>query len=282
MKRLRHPIRAIREPFGTAGLIVAMVALVAALGGTAFAAAKLNGTQKKEVEKIAKKFAGKPGAPGANGTNGTNGAPGAKGDTGAAGTNGTNGSNGTNGKSVTIGATAPGCGAPGGHTIEVAGEPSTKQNVCNGAEGSPWTELGTLPEGKAETGAWGFSLTDRPYGFSQMKLPISFPIPLESALPETAVHIVGIGQTGPEECEEGTAEAPAAAPGNLCVYIQYGENAVHAPATEELEAADILVSNPENGELGTGKVGALLMSSGNGGSLAEGSYGSGTWVVRAP
>ena len=65
MKRLRHPIRAIREPFGTAGLIVACVALVLALTGAAFAAAGLTGKQKKEVEKIAKKYAGKPGAAGA-------------------------------------------------------------------------------------------------------------------------------------------------------------------------------------------------------------------------
>ncbi len=100
MKRLlRHPITSIREPFGTAGLIIACVALVAALGGTAFAAAKLNSTQKKEVEKIAKKYAGKPGAPGAagtagtNGTNGKDGAPGAQGIQGVAGTDGTNGSN---------------------------------------------------------------------------------------------------------------------------------------------------------------------------------------------
>jgi hypothetical protein len=277
MRRLRHPIRAIREPFGTAGLIVAMIALVAALGGTALAAkGALTGKQKKEVEKIAKKYAGKPGAPGANGTNGS---PGAKGDTGAPGANGTNGTNGspgTNGKSVAIGATAPGCGAPGGHTIEVAGEPSTKQNVCNGTEGSPWTELGTLPEEQAETGAWGFSPLPKTLGLFLMKLPISFPIPLESALPETAVHVVGIGQTGPTECEEGTAEAPAAAPGNLCVYIQFGENPNHL--SEELEAGDLLISSPETGELGTAKAGAILTSPG----LPEGAYGSGTWVVRAP
>jgi hypothetical protein len=276
MKRLRHPVRAIEEPFGKAGLIVAVIALVLALTGAAFAATGLNGKQKKEVEKIAKKFAGKPGAAGANGTNGTNGASGAKGENGAPGTNGTNGAPGTNGKSVTIGATAPGCGAPGGHTIEVAGEPSTKQNVCNGKEGSPWTELGVLPEGQAETGAWGFSPLAKTLGLFQMKLPISFSIPLESALPETAVHVVGIGQTGPQKCEEGTVEAPAAAPGNLCLYIQFGENSNHA--SEELEAGDLFATSPETAEPGTGKVGAILTS----GGLPEGAYGSGVWVVRAP
>jgi hypothetical protein len=86
MKRLTYPIRAIREPFGAAGLVVAIVALVAALGGGAYAASGgLNGKQKKEVAKIAKRFAGKPGARGATGpagAKGATGAPGAPGQTG--------------------------------------------------------------------------------------------------------------------------------------------------------------------------------------------------------
>src|SRR4051794_38320152 len=95
ISKLRHPVRAIREPFGTAGLIVACIALIAALTGGAYAASGgLTAKQKKEVKKIAKQFAGKPGAPG---TAGAKGDTGGKGDTGAAGTNGTNGSDGTNG-----------------------------------------------------------------------------------------------------------------------------------------------------------------------------------------
>ncbi|MFL5898533.1 MAG: hypothetical protein ACJ76D_08740 [Solirubrobacterales bacterium] len=73
MKPLRHPIRGIREPFGTAGLIIACVPPVLALTGAAFAAGKPTSKQKKEVEKIAKKFAGKPGAPGETGPAGANG-----------------------------------------------------------------------------------------------------------------------------------------------------------------------------------------------------------------
>ena len=74
--RLRHPINSIREPFGKAGLIVGVIALVFAMLGGAYAASALSGKQKKEVEKIAKKFVGKPGAPGANGTNGEDGTTG--------------------------------------------------------------------------------------------------------------------------------------------------------------------------------------------------------------
>src|SRR3977135_3938804 len=87
-KRFSHRLK---EPFGKAGLTVAICALVLAMVGGAYAAGALSGKQKKEVEKIAKKFAGKPGAAGlagpvgANGTNGTagkEGAPGAPGKDG--------------------------------------------------------------------------------------------------------------------------------------------------------------------------------------------------------
>jgi hypothetical protein len=90
LQRLRRP-----EPFGKAGLMVAVFALVVAMAGGAYAAGALSGKQKKEVEKIAKKFAGKPGAngqqgaAGANGTNGTNGKDGASGNPGAPGKDGT-------------------------------------------------------------------------------------------------------------------------------------------------------------------------------------------------
>lgn len=134
MKRLRHPIRAIREPFGTAGLVVACVALIAALGGTAFAAAKLNSTQKKEVEKIAKKYAGKPGATGAAGANGTNGTNGAPGAAGAAG---------KNGEGVTVASASVGECANGGTKFSNA---SGSGKACNGAPGAPGA-AGESPEG---------------------------------------------------------------------------------------------------------------------------------------
>ncbi len=106
--RLRHPINSIREPFGKAGLTVAILALVMALVGGAYAATKLNGTQKKEVEKIAKKYAGKTGSAGSQGLAGP---AGAKGDTG---TNGKDGANGTDSFTATLpsGKTETGAPAP--------------------------------------------------------------------------------------------------------------------------------------------------------------------------
>jgi hypothetical protein len=182
MKRLRHPIRAIREPFGTAGLIVAMVALVAALGGTALAAkGALTGKQKKEVTAIAKKFAGQPGpagpagaqgpagANGKDGANGSNGAPGEKGDQGVPGVQGIQGEGGEPGESPVGSAftiaeeeagNPPGapCHKAGGVLYEVEST-GDEQVVCNGA---PWTPNNTLPVGATETGTFatsGFSKT---------------------------------------------------------------------------------------------------------------------------
>jgi collagen triple helix repeat protein len=98
MRSLRHPVRAIREPLGTAGLLVAIVALVAALAGGAYAASGgLSGKQKKEVKKIAKEFAGKQGPAGAAGPSGPTGPAGARGAQGEQGPKGDQGIQGVQG-----------------------------------------------------------------------------------------------------------------------------------------------------------------------------------------
>jgi hypothetical protein len=201
LSKLRHPARAIREPFGTAGLIIACVALIAALTGGAYAASGgLTATQKKEVKKIAKQFAGKPGAPGAAGPAGPAGS-GTKGDTGAAGTNGTSAT------AVSFTGSQHGC-ADGGTEVKSASAPVF---VCNGETG--FTE--TLPPGETETGAW---TSGGPF------ISLSFNIPLAEA--PKALHFVneaGEEQTGsgpfepPVNCL-GSAEDPTAPPGNVCVY----------------------------------------------------------------
>jgi hypothetical protein len=102
--RLSRPraSRGRREPFGKAGLILAVCALVLACTGGAFAAGRLTGPQKKEVGKIAAKVAkknagaGKPGPKGATGPAGPAGAPGAAGAPGTAAAYGVIGPNGTN------------------------------------------------------------------------------------------------------------------------------------------------------------------------------------------
>ncbi len=186
--KLRHPVRAIREPFGTAGLIVAMIALVTALGGTALAAkGALTGKQKKEVEKIAKKFAGKPGAAGATGLTGATGPAGPRGATGAEGDQGIQGEQGEPGE---------------------PGEPGQ----------TGFTE--TLPQNETETGSWSFGMTN-----SLPFISISFNIPLLNELDASHVHYVKNAETT-TPCP-GNAKVPSAEPGNFCIYertIQGGGN----------------------------------------------------------
>jgi hypothetical protein len=304
VKRLRHPIRAIREPFGAAGLIIAMVALVAALGGSALAASgALTGKQKKEVEKIAKKYAGKPGAPGAAGTNGTNGtngkdgSNGSKGDKGDPGTNGTNGTNGVDGESVTASVVPPGAGEPtceeeGGAIYEVGGQETT---ICNGKEGSPWTDGGTLPVGGTETGTWAFNGSGEvkftaevggtpeeiTVGDEHAFVSISFPIQLAAGLSATECSTV----PKPSTCQvhyqteaefnafcPGTSGAPAAASGNLCVYE--GNLATGSLVNATFKSINKVGSENAGGE-GANKVGALLIFELTG----PNARGNGTWAV---
>lgn len=231
MKLLRHPVRALREPFGTAGLIVACIALVAALAGGAYAAAGLNGKQKKEVKSIAKQVAGKSGAPGAQGAQGPAGA------NGKDGTNGTNGTAGEDGLSVAgapipVGSTE--CSSKAGGVKYTLGATST--NVCNGEKGSPWTAGGFLPAGQTLTGTWAAGRGGT--GAATQNVPISFPLPLEEA-PELVFVWMTEGPfatpfTGEEltELQEEGAQfgcpgiingVPTADPGKLCVYGNFLE-----------------------------------------------------------
>jgi hypothetical protein len=196
------------------GITIAVLAMLLALTGGAFAASgALTGKQKKEVEKIAKKFAGKPGPQGAQGPAGAAGAKGDKGDAGSPGTEG------KPGKSVAVTSIAPGeieCEEHGGALVEEEGAVSGVE-VCNGSEGkdgSPWAPESALPPGATETGAWAFTGTTS--DSSGISVPISFPVQLGpgQALDEAHVHFV---EASTEACP-GNAIAPSAKPGELCVY----------------------------------------------------------------
>jgi hypothetical protein len=217
-------ISRLHKHLGTAGFIVAIMALVAALGGVAFAATKLNGTQKKEVEKIAKKFQG-------------TGPQGAKGDTGAAGSQGPKGDTGAKGDPGAPGAT----GAQG-----VPGVPGT----------TGFTE--TLPPEKTETGTWAYGIVA--VAPPNVRVPIPFTIPLKAGLNAAEVHFIGEGQTAPAGCTGGTVENPKADPGNLCVYTQELEGTtvsirkVSSGVTEGADpvGAQLVVIGPPNNTYGYG------------------------------
>jgi hypothetical protein len=177
-------ISRIHNRLGTAGFIVAVVALVAALGGGAVAASGgLSGQEKKQIEKESKKWSKKYSAqfavPGPQGLPGANGAQGPKGDSGGQGPKGDKGDTGEEGP--------------------------------EGPEGSPWTAGGVLPEGETETGTWG--VAGEGAGLSS----ISFNIPLSE--PPANLQLLAEGEGETTECP-GTVENPEAAPGELCVYTK--------------------------------------------------------------
>jgi hypothetical protein len=263
----------LKEPFGKAGLTVAILALVLAMVGGAYAAGKLTGPQKKEVEKIAKKFAGKPGA------TGTAGSPGATGKNGTTGTNGTNGTPGESVTSKTIAGPA-GC-VNGGSEFKVGSNPATF--ACNGKNGTTgFTEV--LPSGKTEKGTWAVSGNPTGLGFFHGLLtPISFVIPLATG-PEPIV--VGVEEIQPAVFAPeptppgclGNVEEPGAEKGKLCIFIQ-----PEAPVTraENLNATiPIVVYDPSTGNGGAaGPAGATLTV--NAEEESEPITASGTWAVTA-
>jgi hypothetical protein len=189
-----NALRRFRNRLGSnsPGITVAVIAMLLALTGGAFAAAsgKLSSTQKKEVTKIAKQYAGKAGATGAIGATGATGPQGAKGDPGAKGEKGPKGDQ----------------GLPG------------PEGVCS-------TSNCVLPPNVTETGAWAFSGTAA--DTEGINAPISFSIPLFESLSALQVHF---GE--PEESPEGGVFSPSGAcpaafpgwepkaePGQLCVYV---------------------------------------------------------------
>jgi len=252
MRRLRHPIRAIREPFGTAGLIIACLALILALGGSALAAkGALTPKQKKEVEKIAKKFAGKPGAPGAPGANG---APGAKGDAGAKGD---------------TGATGP-TGAPG-----TPGEPGT--NGTDGEDGfcSESNPECIAPSGATFTGAWSASGSGA-NASERALVSISYPLRIPAMI-DPALHVIVVAegvQGAPGDHCPGSSGTPQAAPGYVCFYETANFN-----ATGLAESVNNFAGQSGAGFADFGSGVTLFVTPAEAGSRVS---DWGTWAVTAP
>jgi hypothetical protein len=280
----RNPIRAIREPFGTAGLFVAVIALVAALGGAAIASGGLSSQAKKEIKKYAKLYAKQfavPGAQGAQGSPGPQGLP---------GTPGKDGTNGVDGKSIVATHLEPGEGPAGeeceegGTELEVEGSGSPEA-ICNGEPGTFGSE--PLPAGQSLTGVWSFGeMATSVAAF----VPISFQMPVEGGLDRAHVHFIDsagkevvLNESG--ELEEvtstqckGSAESPTAEPGNLCVYAktQANFNAYTNPNNFFGVPGSITAAGAE-GTAGATPVGAILETLPTGAN----SRGSGTWAVHA-
>lgn len=221
----------LREPFGTAGLIVAVVALIAALGGGAYAAT--TGTGAKATASKAKTKKGPRGPKGAAGPAGPAGPVGPAGPAGPAGAKGANGSNGEAGAKgatgptgpVGVGATGP-TGPAGTGTTGATGATGPTGEVVFGGPTGPTGETGptgpgggetifpTLPSGKTETGEWAFGEMQVEEG-QFILVPLSFPIPSTGIEPS---HIVYVPNLGVNPNCTGNSAHPTAASGYLCIY----------------------------------------------------------------
>jgi hypothetical protein len=259
MSHLRHRAstgyQTLRKQFTTPALILSIAALILALAGGAYAAGGgLSGKQKKEVEKIAKEYAGKPGVPGAAGTNGTNGT------NGKDGTDGKDGAPGKDGVNVTFSPASEAACPSGGSVFKAANGETT---ICNGETG--FTE--TLPAGKTETGVWAGTF------FEVGPVPISFDIPLAAPIGGADTKVVPEGGTPPAECQNpehagaASVENPEAQPGFLCIYVHAIYEGAVAEVTTAADAA------------GAGTTGTVVVLES---TFTEPSKGRGSWAVTAP
>jgi hypothetical protein len=266
----------IHQKLGTAGFIISIVALVAALSGGAYAATNSGGgkaTASAKAKQGPRGKTGKTGPAGPAGPVGPVGPAGPKGDAGAAGSNGTPGTPGAAGKSVTV--TAAGgseCEGHGGAIVKQEGAASGTE-VCNGEpgeEGSPWTDGGTLPSEATETGVWQFISAGKAEEF----LPISFPIPLTAtAAGEITIQSVPNGHQPTADCP-GTSEEPQAEPGFLCIYGSSFQTAGFL-GTPNTGYKPVSSGGEEEGVIGSG---TLLYFE----ETTAGSHGTGSFAVTAP
>ena len=280
----------IREQLGPAGFVIAIVALVAALGGGAYAASGGSSDGKATASADGKATAsakGKPGPRGKTGKTGKTGPAGPagpaglagaagpagpKGDPGAKGDSGTPGSPGAPGKGVVLTEiTTAGlegeCVGVGGTRVEVEGTPASKKYVCNGKDGASGD--GTLQPGETETGTWWFQGN----GAESQGAPISFTTPLsvaDAALIKEAHFSTEEAAAFEAECP-GDINNPGAEPGALCFFI-----------SDEGEALPVGVFQPnyENTieENGLGTSGVILFFT----TQAPSKFASGSFAVTAP
>ncbi len=253
--------------------------------------------------------AGPAGATGPAGPAGPAGATGPAGPAGGTGPAGNAGSNGTNGESVTsasLKAGEEGC-TNGGSKFTVGGKTTT---ACNGAKGATGPEGPpgaihpgeTLPSKASEYGVWSILV---PAG-ENVRVPISFTVPLAAPLfgarnasgkfpcqeipvtTECQVHYInqsgnevpelGVETTKAAACP-GTAAAPKAEPGNLCIYAQEEHRAADLTAEEGIVLNSEQIDDAGENVTGASPIGASMVASG---LKKAGGKANGTWAVTAP
>jgi hypothetical protein len=133
---------------------------------------------------------------------------------------------------------------------------STLGTVPSAARATSSAQLGS---GQSETGVWSANDTNQPaYG------AISFVHALAS---KPTIHLIAPGATPPSGCS-GSVAAPAASPGNLCVFADFLFNSTYGGSFD-----------PGGTGPGAGVHGAVVFLS----QVATSHFdGAGTWAVTAP
>ena len=283
----------VRERLGSAGLAVAIVALIAALSGGVYAATATNSAKKpaKGLTKAqvialikANSKAGPPGSPGAlgpaggAGTKGDQGAPGGKGDPGPKGDTGTS----VNLTLIAVGAGK--CSGRGGATL--------KENASPGAEKASGTAkkvpraTRAIPAIRGASVAFFLPASPRqehgpsPRPMTTMKSPCRSP--LLSRLRENrpkknskknAAHYQGDADFA-TACPAAGVTEPKAPPGKLCVfYNPFGGAPVNATFTR-ISKLNLF---EESGVSNSGVIVQFAFS----GAAGELAHGNGSWAATA-
>jgi len=293
----------------TPSTFIALIALVFALTGGAFAATgggsggshgTLMASAAKKSKQKSTSTRGPVGPKGATGATGATGPAGATGPVGAQGPAGTNGTNGTGtpgepGKEGTPGKEGESVKSkslpvkPGAEHCEEGGSELTaaegkKTYACNGEKGVIHPGE-TLAPDASETGAWTAGVviegTTLPAGDLLVVPVASFTIPLEKPLGEHEVHyinpageeVLGGGSTVQPPLADcpGKAEKPEAAPGNFCVYSAR-EEGVETGSSGIFQAG----TNREEGAGTTGATETFTVTN------TYDPMDFGTWAVTAP
>jgi len=157
----------------------------------------------------------------------------------------------------------------GGNGVFANGDPVTIAYFSSGST--------NLPSGSVEMGSW--AVVGAGAGETELRVPISFPIPLVAGLEATQVHYAGDADFG-TFCKGGLA-GPNPVAGSLCIYANANEGEFPNLGVKNTTLKGIFpAADPSgSGEKGTNRAGAVLVFTEPTGGPAS---GGGTWAVRAP